>query len=176
MMKLLSKIFLYLIVFFIAMLVLLPKQSLYFALEKQLEKQKVIISDEKVKPKFFGLELNKANIYFEQINIANIEKLDFSSYVFHTQIKAYDIKFLDSFETMLPSAIQEVVLTHNFLDFKKVKIEANSSYGVLEGFIDLFEKKVYLELQANSKMKRNYGKLLRKMKLKDGRYIYEYKY
>ncbi|MEA3498623.1 MAG: hypothetical protein U9R16_06135 [Campylobacterota bacterium] len=66
------------VVFNIALLAFLPKQNLYYALEKQLEKYDVIISDEKFKSSMFGFTLNDASLYFKGVDLATLDKVNIS--------------------------------------------------------------------------------------------------
>ena len=56
-MKRILKIILYIFTFIFALFLFLPKESLYNLLEKQLEKNSIIISNEKRDEKLFGLDI-----------------------------------------------------------------------------------------------------------------------
>lgn len=176
MMKTIFKFFIYLFIFMFALFLFLPKEPLYNLAEKELQKKQIIISDEIRDETIFNLDIKNADVYFEGINIANVTKTSFTSFLFYTKIKIKDIRLLDSFKTMVPTPISEVLLEHSVLDYDKIIINANGSFGVVVGFIDIFKGTMHLELDATPKMKSSYSKFLRNMRLKDGKYIYEYKF
>ena len=173
MMKTIFKFFIYLIVFLTALFLFLPKEPLYNLLENQLQKNKIIISDEQREEKLFGIDIKKGDIYYEGINIANVNKLSFTSYLFYTNIHVVDIRLLDSLKNIVPTPINELTIQHSVLEFDKILINAN---GEAIGFVDLLNRKVEIELEASSKMKSSYSKFLQNMILREGKYIYEYKF
>lgn len=175
-MKFLFKIFIYLVIFILSLLVFSPKEGLYNLAQEHLQKQNIIISDEKIDSKAFGLNINDAKIYFEGINVGKVEAIKLNTFLLFNSLSISNIELLDSFEKMAPTPIEKIEIIYSVLDIKNVKISGESIYGNLEGYIDIFNQKVYLEFEANEKMKRDYSNLLRMMKLKDGRYIYEYNY
>lgn len=176
-MKFLLKIFTYLIVFLLALLIFLPKASLYNLAQKELKKQNVIISNEKIDEKFFGLNIADAKIYLDGINVSNVENINLKTYFVYTSFEVDNITTLESLKNFILTPIEKISLKYSLLDVKRVEIQGNSIYGELSGYIDLFTQTIHLDFNANAKMKREYSKLLNSnMKLKDGRYIYEYKY
>lgn len=175
-MKKLLKVFVYIIIFILSIIVFLPKESIYNLVEKQLEKEHLIISNEKRDENFLGLTLSDANIYYQDINIANIEKKSISTYLFYTSINIENIRLLDSLKTMIPSPVSNINISHSIFEYDKLNIIGTGSFGDISGFVDIVNRVVFLELNASNKMKTSYSKILRNMKLKDGRYIYEYKF
>ena len=176
MMKKILKIFLYIIVFVFAIFIFLPKESLYYFAEKSLLEKKVIISNEKIKENLFGLSISNADIYFENINISTVDKIEIKSYLFYSKIEINSIKLMDSFENMAPSPIDNIKIKYSILKFDKIEISSNGLFGELRGHVDILNRVILLELTASSKMKEKYSKILRNMKLKDGKYYYEYKF
>lgn len=175
-MKSLIKIISYFLVFVLCLFLFLPKQGLYNYAQKELLKYKVIISNEEIKTSLFGINLSGFDFYFENIKIAKVNSLKLSSFIFYNTLEIDDIEFLDSFEKILPTPIEKIKLNYSLDDIKNVKVSASSIYGKVQGHINIFEKKIFLELFANDKMKREYSKLLKNMKFVEGKYIYELKY
>ncbi len=68
----------YIVLFCFTLLYFLPKQSLYFLAEYELNKYDVIISDEKFKSNIDGIELEDAIIYIKGVNIAKLDKVNIS--------------------------------------------------------------------------------------------------
>lgn len=175
-MKSIFKLFIYFIVFILSVMIFLPKESIYNFVEKELVKKNIIISNEKRSEKYFSFKITDAKVYYEGIEVANIDRSTFSSYLFYTSIKAKNIRLLDSFESMFPTPITNIEIKHSILNYDKLDIKANGIFGELVGNIDIINRLVILELNASNKMKSSYSKILRNMKLKDGRYIYEYRF
>lgn len=175
-MKKFFKILLYIFTFVFVIFLFLPKESIYYLVEKNLLKNKIIVSDEIVNENLFGLNISKGQVYYENINIAVVDEVKIKSFLFYSQIKINNIKLMDSFESMLPSPIDEIEIKYSVLRFDKIDISSNGLFGELTGFIDILSRVVTFELTASNKMKDSYSKLLKNMKLKDGKYYYEYKF
>jgi hypothetical protein len=176
MMKTVFKFFLYLLLFIIAFFVFLPKELLYNQIEKALEQNKIVVSNEIRDEKLFGLDIKNADIYFNGINMANVNKISFTSYLFYTNIDITDIRLLDSLKNMVPTPINKLKVEHSVLNLDKLSISSTGLFGSAKGFVDLKKREVQLEIDASSKMKNSYSQILRTMKLKDGKYIYDYKF
>lgn len=175
-MKFLLKFIVYILAFFIFLFVFLPKENIYFKGEELLEKQGVVISDELLQESLYALKISGADVYFKGVYFANINKLDVSSFLFFTKIELNSLRFAPAISKMAPTPISNISVTHSILDPLKAKIEGFSEYGNIDGYIDFIEKKIFINFDANSKMKSNYSNVLRMMKQKDGRYTYEYNY
>lgn len=175
-MKKFLKILIYVFTFIFAIFLFLPKESMYYLVEQNLLKNKIVISNELVNENLFGLDISNGQIYYENINIASVDKIEIQSFLFYSQIKVSDIKLMDSFETMAPSPINKIEIKYSVLKFDKISINSTGLFGELKGFVDIVNRVVSLELTASNKMKDSYSKILKNMKLKEGKYYYEYKF
>ena len=175
-MKKILKALIYVIFFIFISMVLLPKQELFYFLEKKLEEKNIVISDEQFENKVLGFDLKYSDIYFEQINVANVEKLSIDTYLFYNQVSIKNVRLLDSFKSMFPTPLTNIYLTYSILDYENIQIKADGIFGKLYGTINLFDRKAIVYLEATSSMTNSYSNVLKQMKFKDGRYVYEYKF
>lgn len=175
-MKTIFKLVIYFIVFLLSLLILLPKQGAYNLLEKELAKKDVVISDEIRDEKLFTLNIIDSKLYYQGIEVANTSNVSISSFLIFSEIKIKDVKLLDSLKTMAPSPISNLSIEHSVLEYDKINIKGDGLFGELLGHIDLINRIVSIELIPSKTMKNSYSKLLRNFKLKDGRYMYEYKF
>jgi len=175
-MKFIFKLLMFLLVFILSVLIFFPKQSAYNFLEHELFKEKLIISGEKRIEKAFSLTIKDGDVYLKGINVANINKASFTSYLVYTKVQIKDIRLLESLKSIFPTPISSIKLKHSILEFDKVKISANGVFGNVNGSIDIINRIITLELYASSEMRSSYSKILSQMKLKEGRYFYEYRY
>ncbi len=175
-MKKILKFFTYVLVFIFSLIFFLPKESLYNLLEKELKKYDVIVSDEKRYEGAFSFKIEDADIYVKGINLANANKVKIQSYLFFNKVQLKNIRLLDSLQNIAPSPISSADITYSILEFDRLNLKANGSFGKIDGFVDLINQKVILNLTASAKMKRSYSKILDMMSFKNGRYVYEYKF
>ena len=75
-----------------------------------------------------------------------------------------------------PTPIDEIVFEHSIFSFNKVKISAKGTFGELNADLNLFAREIKIELNASSKMKNSYSKILKNMRFENERYFYEYKF
>ena len=170
------KLFIYVVVFFTFFIIFLPKESFYYLLEKELQKQQVIISNEDKNEKLFSFDIKNADVYYQGINIGVIEKTDFTTYLFYTKINFDNVSFLDSLSSFAPTPIDNISIEHSILNINKIKIDAKGVFGELTGDLNIFARELKIELKASDKMKNSYSKLLKNMRFDNERYLYEYKF
>lgn len=175
-MKKIFKLFLYVVVFLAFFIIFLPKDSFYNLLEKEFEKNQIVISNEKREQNLFSFSILDAEVFYQGINVAKLNKADFSTYLFYTNVSLTNIEFLEALSSFAPTPIDKVVIEHSILDFDKINIKANGSFGELIANINIFTKEAKVELNASAKMKTSYSKILKNMKFENERYIYEYKF
>ncbi len=170
------KLILSIFIFFCFILVFLPKESIYNLLEKELYTKEIIISKEIRNEGSLSFSISKYELYVKDIKIANINKSSFFSLFFYTQININEIKLLNSLKNMFPSSIESIEISHWIFQYDKLNIKSNGEFGELTANIDILNKKINIKLNASKIMKQRYFDILNQMKLKDGRYLYEYKF
>lgn len=66
------------IVFFFALLVFVPKQNVYYLVEKELKRYNVVISNEEFSSQLLGFTLKDASLYVNDVNIAKLNNVRLS--------------------------------------------------------------------------------------------------
>lgn len=176
MMKKIFKISTLVFVFLLSFLMFLPKDSIYFLVEEKLAKEKVVLSNEQIFSSLFGFEIKGADVFYENIAVANVEKIDFKSYFFINKIKIKNIRLMESLQAFAPSFIDEVNIKYSVFDFKNINIDSFGNFGNVKGKVDLVNGVLFLELSPSNKMRSLYGNVLSNMKFNNGNYTYEYKF
>lgn len=174
-MKKISKFFLYVIVFLTFFVIFLPRESLYNVLEKELEKNQVVISNELKKDELFSFNINNGDIYYQGINGAKIKNATFATYLFYTNVSLKNISVLENLSSFIPTSINLVEIEYSIFNFNKIKVKGDGNFGEFNGEYNIFTKIFKIELMASDKMKSSYSSILKNMKLENGRYYYEYK-
>jgi hypothetical protein len=175
-MKKIFKLFIYFLIFILFTLILLPKNSIYNLLEQELSKQNIIISDEKRDEKLLNLKVSDAIVYYQGIEGANINSINFFSLLLYSEIEVDDVKLLQSLSSFFPPYVKNIILKHSVLDYRNIDIYSEGDFGVLNGNIDLIKRTLILNLEASNKMKKQYTRVLKQMKLEEGKYVYEYRF
>jgi|GEM_PF-4580544 len=72
------KYFSLVLIFIVTFLFFLPKQNIYFLLEKELYKHEIVISNEKFNSKLYNFEFKDANLYIKGVDVALLNKVNLS--------------------------------------------------------------------------------------------------
>jgi len=145
-----KKILFFFIGLYLGLFVFMPKESLFFTVQKILN-QKDIYINSNVKNSFFSLILKKSTIFYNKIDIAKIENIEIFPYLFYNLIEADDIKM--SFGNY---KIKNLNLVYNVIDPFNFKIYGKSNFGKIEGGINLKKRelKVYILNLKDLKLRR----------------------
>ena len=168
-MQMVKKIFSVLIVTWLAILILLPKQEIYYKLEEELAKQEIKLNEDKVNEGFFSLALQKVSVYYKGINVATIEEINFFTLLFYSSIELQSLHMDDSLKTMVPQETKKALLTYSILSPLKISAAASGSFGGVAGNIDLSEQKIRLDFNES----KNIGMLKPQLKEDEKGWFYE---
>ena len=167
------RFFAYILFFILALIYFMPKESIYFFAEKELQKYHVVIDNESIKDKGFSLELSHLNVYVESIQSAKIENLDVLFFGIYNEIEADNIELSTAVASMLPTKIESVNIKYSIVNPLNVTLNAVGAFGTLHGVANLKERKITAELKPSSLMKRKYRSALYNFK-KQANGEYEY--
>jgi hypothetical protein len=150
-MQVVKNIFIGFFVVWFALLIFMPKEELYFTLEKELAKQDIEINEESIEEGVFSLTLIKPVIYAKGIKIATIEKINIFTLIFTSNINIRSLSLDDSLKSFAPQKIDVANISHSLLSPFKVTIEAEGSFGVLKGNANLNERNLHLDFSETTK-------------------------
>jgi PHD/YefM family antitoxin component YafN of YafNO toxin-antitoxin module len=156
-----------------ALILFLPKSSLYYLGEKELSKQKVIISNEILDEKPFSLDISNMTIFVKGINSATVENADINLMLFYNSIDIKNIKIASVASAYIPTNISNVKLSYTIFNPLVVKGNSNGEFGKIKAKYEILNKKLTIYLKPSKKMFRKYSRSLRYFK-KDanGEYVY----
>lgn len=175
-MKFILKTLVYFLFFIFSLLIFLPKEQFYYFLEKQLSTKSIIVSNEIVDEKLFGINIKDAQLYYDGINFALVNNIDMTTFLFYNSVNFDSLRVSKSFSNFLPSNIDNLKLKYSILDFSSIKILSKGDFGEFEGKISIFDNKIIGELKPSNIMKTKYSNLLRRFKKVNGKYIYEFRF
>ena len=162
--------------FFLSLILLwlfAPKVELYYLLEKSLKEKSIIISNENITDTWYGLKIENADLYLDGAKIANISELNFNFFLFYNTLKINEIKMDKSLSNMAPKEINNLAAIYSVLEPLKVKLDADGSFGVLDGSVALVDKKIEILFPVAKELK-TIKKFLKKDKEKG--WFYETNY
>jgi len=170
----LLKFLAYILFFMFALIYFLPKQSLYYLAEHELQKQQVILSNEEIIEKAFSLELQHADITYQSISSAEIGSIDIKLLLFFNVINIHDINISSLASTFIPLNISRVEVKQTLLNPLNIFFKASGEFGEAQGVLHILDKNVSLILKPSSLMLKSYRSTLRELhKNKKGEYQYD---
>jgi hypothetical protein len=165
---------LYSFVFIGALCVFVPKESLYFAFEKQLKNYGVVISGEQLVAKPLTLELHHLEVSVQGVDGASVKEARVMLLGVYNTIEAYDIELSSMAQSMLPLTIKRLTLRYSLFDVFHLHMKAQGEFGVADATFNLQTRKLHLVLQPSQKMRSNYRNSLRMFtKEQNGEYCYD---
>ena len=168
-MQMVKKSFIVLIVAWLGILVLMPKQELYYKLEEELAKQDIKLNEAKINEGLFSLTLHQVSVYYKGINVAAIEEVSLCTVLFYSSLELRSLQMDDSLKTMVPEETKKALLSHSILSPLNISVDASGSFGSMAGKIDLGERKVRLDFNES----KNIEMLKPQMKKDEKGWFYE---
>jgi len=131
--------------FFLSLILLwlfAPKVELYYLLEKSLKEKNIIISNETITDTWYGLKIENATLNVAGAKVAHVAELNFNFFLFYNTLKIEEIKMDKALSNMAPKEINHFTAIYSVINPLKVKLDGEGSFGLLEGNIDLKNRKV----------------------------------
>ncbi len=145
-MQVVKKCCFYLVVILVSIIVFMPKESLYFTLERTLQKQGVEINEAGIDPGLFSLTLTRPVIYFQGIRIATVKKIRFDTLLFYSRVRLDNIEMEKGFAGYFPSRVPQIVLTHSILRPFRIYLNGEGTLQGMHGWIDFRTHKMHVYL------------------------------
>mgnify|MGYP000125550911 CR=1 FL=1 len=175
-----NKLFLSLVYFFsfvFLLVVFLPKQELYYLLLKELNKNEIVLDEKYFSDTNLGLKIEDTQVYIKGIKASNIENITLDTFLFFNKLQIKDIKISENFKQFVPAQIDNVSVVYSVMNplFVDISFRAKEYKG--NGFVDIINRKIIINLYPSNKFIRSYSMLLRNMKKINAKeYRYEYSF
>jgi len=168
-MQMVKKVLLLLLLLWAGLIVFMPKESLYYTLEKRIAKEGIEINEAQIEEGIFDLILKHPVIYVHGIKVATLKEIRIRTLLFYNRIKVYDIEVDKSLQHYLPPKADTVWLTYTVLRPLQIAVKTRGSFGKISGVIRLWEKKIHLDVSNPEK----FGMLRGEMKKGEQGWYYE---
>lgn len=173
-MKKLPIFFLYFLFFAGMLMVFLPKKSLYFAAEKELQNYGVILSGEKLTPHFASLQIDDATLYLQGIKSAHIGEIQIRFLGLYNTIELHNITLSKAVEAFFPKKIEKLQLRYTIVNPLFVVADGDGAFGEAHIVFNLQSLHLSATLHPSQKMKREFATTLRELRRDSkGGYSYE---
>jgi len=135
------------ITFFIGIIIFMPKENLFFTLQKELKKDNIYINTN-VSSNIQHLNLKNSTIFINNIDIATIKQTNILPFIIYNKIDIDNLKI--NFNNL---NISKLHLTYSIINPLHISINGISDFANIQGDIDLTTRKIkiyFLNLTNNS--------------------------
>ena len=169
-----KKILIFLAIFYIAFIVFMPKENIYFTLKNSLESERIGLSEESLSDNFVSLKALNLIVSYDGIKSVRAKELTVTPFLFYNKVKAYEVSAASSFKEMFSFSADEVEITYAIWNYKEAKIYAVGDFGELDGIFDLEKKSIKVVLEPSMEFE-NTPIIRQYFKKSEEGYIYEAK-
>ena len=159
--------------FILALMAFIPKESVYFLLEKELKNFEVVISKESLQENLFSLDITNLEVSAKGIDSALVQEAQITLLLLSNTVELSNIKLSSLVESYLPSKIEYFQANYSVLNPFNVTAVSHGGFGEAEASFDLSSGALEVRLKPSKKMLNSYRSSLRKFKKSDnGEYVY----
>ena len=168
------KLFAYTLFFILALISFLPKTSLYYYAEGELEKERVTLSDEEVIDSGFSLELKHLKLSYDSIESANIESADIKMFLLYNSVSVKNIEFSSVVSSFVPLHVERVDVIYTLLNPLLVVAKASGAFGEADAKVNILDRNISIVLKPSELMLKKHRSTLRNLsKNEEGEYRYD---
>jgi len=151
-MQMVKKGFIVFALVWMALLVFMPKAEFYYALESKLAAQDIRLNEGSIEEGLFSLTLHDVTVYVKGIALANIKEVQFFTLLFYSSLTVDTLDVDESFQSKVPAQIKETSITHTLFMPTRLMMDANGSFGVVEGNVNMLKKTIHINFIQTQEM------------------------
>ena len=138
-----------------------------------LKKEQIVISDETVGDHLFWLSVEEGRLYVKDIPVGSFEKARLYPGILINALHLSNFKTDPSISFFPKTTIEKLDLFYSPLYPVKVFLRGNTSFGEIEGELNIKTKRGFIDIFGDPKELRRF---LRLKKVKEGHYRYAFSY
>ncbi|RUM67109.1 MAG: hypothetical protein DSZ06_01950 [Sulfurospirillum sp.] len=127
------------------LLLFMPKEEMYYKVEKILAAQDITLNEKSIESGVFSLNIKDVTVYAKGIALAHIDEIDFFTLLVYNTLRVDNLVVDEVLQSKVPAQTKEAVLTHQIFSPLTVSVDANGTFGYVEGSIDLSSKQVHID-------------------------------
>ena len=130
----------------------MPKEEIYFSLEKELVKHDIVLNEESRNEGIFSLTLHNVTVYVKGIPLATVEEIDFFTLLFYTSIHFDRLMIDESLKSMTPTEIENLLISHAAWMPLNLSIKAEGSFGEAMGNVDMNMRTLHVDVNDSKSL------------------------
>jgi len=131
----------------VSLILFAPKRELYYLLEQQLQKEGIVLSQERIHETAFGLELEGAVISVQGIELGKVKRIRVWTLLLFSQVEMERFESSPGMRKIADIELARARVWHAVWHPMSLKLEAEGSIGKVRGEIDLQKRKLRLHWQ-----------------------------
>lgn len=166
------KRFLYPLYILLIVIVLIPKEKLYYTMQAALEPYHLYFADETLENRFLYFDAEGINVILDHAHIATIERIRIAPWIVTNRLVFSSIGITPAYTLFFPGKIDEVEFVYSLLHPLSIRIEGRGEFGACHGIIDPIKRKIRLEFDRTAQL-RAYALLVNKLRSEKEKLVYE---
>ena len=146
-MQVVIKSLLYFIVILLSLAIFAPKRELYYLLENYLQRQDIVIDNEKINSGLLTLKIEHPDIYVKGVKIAKADELSIFTIFFYSLLSAKNIDVDESLARLVPGKIEKAVAQYQILNPKNITISIVGDFGKAKGYFSLTKRVLHIDFE-----------------------------
>lgn len=163
----------YFVLFLLFVAIFLPKKELYYQIEHLLQKDQIVISNEKLGDRLLWLDVKDGDLYIKDIFVGSFEKMVLYPDIFINGVYLRGFHTNRSISLFPKITIEKLDLFYTPFYPIKVFINGKTSFGKVSGWVNIQTKQGEIDIFGEPKELKKFVKLT---KVKEGHYRYAFGY
>jgi hypothetical protein len=163
---------LYLCYIFLLLIIVIPKEKLYFAFASFLKEHHLFINNEAFTNRLFYVDIDNGDVLLDNQEFATIEHMRIAPWLFFNRFTLTDIAFSPLFHNFFPGKIDAITLTYSLLHPMRIDIHAEGDFGRCSGTYGLMNNTLRVLFDPTAEL-REYPLLVNKLHQEKGGLVYE---
>jgi len=173
--KILLNSFLAIFVFYFVLILILPKSEIWYKIESELYKHKVVVDDETLNETPLFLDVQNGKILFEALRVAKFENKSLLLTGLYNKIEAENLQLGEDTAGFREFFFENLSVTHSVISPMILSISGFGNFGELKGRFNIETKQIDLLVQPSDKLKKERA-VMRHLKKHEKGYIYNAKF
>jgi hypothetical protein len=163
---------LYVLYIFLILIMVIPKERLYFAFESLLCEHHLFINNEEFTNRLFYLDIHNAMVLLDNQELATIEQMRIAPWILFNRFTLTNLTFSPLFRNIFPGKIDSLTLTYSLLHPLRVDIEGVGDFGHCSGAYEIWDRKMRVLFEPTAEL-REYPLLVNRLHQEKGGLVYE---
>ncbi len=132
-----KKFIIFLTIFYIAFIALMPKENLYYTLKNRLKAERVVLTEDRISDNLIALKGEKVSLFYDGIKSVEADEFSVMALGVYNKIDLLNVGAAKDLKNMFGFSADEVNITYALWHYKKALISASGDFGSIEGTLEL---------------------------------------